>query len=340
MSHLREHRSPGASQCIAINEPDATLTAIIVIDSLVLGPALGGIRAMAYVDAHAAELDACRLARAMTLKCAIAGLNAGGAKTVVMVRPGMDRAAAFRALGARIEQLNGYYHAAGDLGTSDADLAEVASATRYVATEAGELSEAAGLGVQRCIEACAEHAGRGSICGLRVVVQGCGDMGSAVAHALSRAGAEVLIADVRRERAEPLADALSARVIDAEDVWSAEVDVVAPCATGGVIDERVAGETKAWAICGAANNQLAHPDAERILRARGVFWVPDFLASAGAVIRGGANRGLCPGDWRRAIDSLGVTARGLLEQSQGEGKLMSELAAERAMRRIESVDAP
>lgn len=339
MSHHVELKSTGTPYCITIDAPDATLTAFVVIDSLVLGPALGGIRTMTYVDERAAELDARRLASAMTLKCAIAGLNAGGAKTVVMVRPGMDRALAFRALGARIEQLNGCYHAAGDLGTSDTDLAFVASATRYVATEAVELAEAAGLGVLRCIEACVGHVGRGSIHGLRVVVQGCGDMGGAVARALSCAGAEVLLADVQRERAEALAEALGARAIGAEEVWSVSTDVVAPCAVGGVIDAAVAAATKAWAICGAANNQLAHPDAELTLRARGVLWVPDFLASAGAVIRGAAGRELCPGDWRQVIDGLGLTTRALLEQSRTESKLMSELATEHARRRIDSKSA-
>jgi leucine dehydrogenase len=324
----------GGERCLVVSNPKASLKAIIALDSLALGPALGGIRTLQYESERDALRDAVRLASAMTLKCAIAGLDAGGGKAVVMADPAMDREAAFCALGAYIEELGGLYRAGGDLGTTERDLAAAASKTRFVETNATELSEAAGLGVLRCIEACAERAARGPLRYLRVAVQGCGGMGAAVARALAEAGVDLVVADIDPAKARGLAEEVGADVIDPAAALLADVDIVAPCATGDVIDETVARQMQAWAICGAANNQMADLGAEEVLRQRGILWVPDFISSAGAVIRGAARQGLCAMEWRAAIDELGVTTGALFARSEREGRPMRFLAEETARRRI------
>lgn len=324
----------GGHRCLLVSRPRASLKAIIALDSFVLGPAMGGIRTQPYVDDDAAMADAVRLASAMTLKCAIAGLDAGGAKTVVIAQPNMDRLAAFQALGEYIEELGGLYYAAGDLGTGQDDLLAAASMTKYVATEGADLADAAGLAVLRCIEACVDHAGRGRLQTLRVAVQGCGDMGAAVARAVAKAGAEVLVADVNGERARRLAEEVGATVADPRAILLADADVVAPCARGGVIDIEVARQMKAWAICGAANNQIADAEAERALIARGIVAVPDIVASAGAVIRGAAARGLGPSDYRAAIGALGATTRAILAEARASKRPPRVVAEAMARARI------
>jgi len=262
------------------------LRAITAIDDVTLGPGFGGIRTMAYPGTAEAIADAQRLAAAMTLKCAIAGLPAGGAKTVVIDHPGMNRPEAFRQLGRYIEDLAGLYRCAGDLGTTAEDLAHVGAFTRYVNTTGEQLGTSTGIGIVNCIRACADHRGLDGLAGLRVAIQGCGLIGAGVARMLRAAGAELILADVSAPRGEALARALDASSVPADAIFAQDVDVVAPCAVGHVIDAPVAAGLRAWAICGGANNQLTAPSVADMLQARGILYVPDFLASSGAVIDG------------------------------------------------------
>jgi leucine dehydrogenase len=155
------------------------LEAILVIDDDTLGPAAGGVRTRSYPSLAEARADAAALARAMTIKCALAGLDAGGGKCVVLDHPGLDRPRAFAELGARIAELGGGFRTAGDLGTTDADLAAMASTCAWV--HAGsDLAGAVARGVVRCIEACAAVRGV-PVAGLAVAIQGCGAIGAAAA---------------------------------------------------------------------------------------------------------------------------------------------------------------
>jgi leucine dehydrogenase len=308
------------------------LCAHIVFDTIRFGRAVGGVRTFAYASEADAVSDAARLAGAMSLKTAIAGLRAGGAKTAVLLHDRLDRAQAFRRLGQFIEDLAGLYRCAGDLGTTADDLLSMAETTRYVQTR--DLADGAARGVVNCMNACARLRGHDSVAGLRVAVQGCGSMGSAVAQRLVASGAEVLVADVDEKQARAVARAIGARVIDAEDVLLANVDVVAPCAIGGVITERIATDMRAWAICGAANNQLAAPEVEQRLAARGVLFVPDFVASCGAVIAGTAMElnGVEP---LPLIDALTDTTREILETASAERRTATEIAERVARERLE-----
>lgn len=317
-----------------IHEPRLGLTAFLVLDSTVLGPAAGGVRTKAYDDEDEALLDAARLARAMTYKCALGGIDAGGGKAVVLDHPELDREAAFEELGRRVEALRGDFRTAGDLGTTDADLAAMARHSRYVHTDTPNLAIAVGRGVLRCAEACADVAGRPGLSGLRAAVQGCGDIGGAVAEALRGAGARVRVADLDEGRARALAARIDAEVVSPRDVLFEETDLLAPCAVGGVITADNVSQIRAWAVCGGANNICVDRAAHRALHERGVLCVPDLISSAGAVIEGIGRTVMGLEDRTRLIDTLRQTARLVLEDAAGDGRPPIEHAIRRAEHRL------
>ena len=191
-------RELGPERVERIYEPELGLLAYVVLDSTVLGPAAGGVRTRAYASELAVAEDACRLARAMTYKCALGGIDAGGGKVVVRASPALKREEAFAALGRLVDSLDGDLRTAGDYGTTDADLAAMGS--RYVHSDTATLSGSVARGVLRCAEAIADVKGRPGLSGLRAAVQGVGDIGAAVARAFTEAGAQVCIADVDEAR--------------------------------------------------------------------------------------------------------------------------------------------
>ena len=207
------------------------LRAVLVVDDTTLGPATGGVRTRAYPSEGEAVADARGLAQAMTIKCAAAGLDAGGGKIVVW-RHGPDRQAAFVELGRRVEALGGGLLTAGDLGTTDEDLRAMARSTRFVHTGGRRLLAAAGRAMLRSVQACADVRGR-AVGDLHVAIQGCGDIGTAAARALRAAGARVTVADLDAERAEALAQEIGGRACAPDEVLTLDVDVVSPCAVGG-----------------------------------------------------------------------------------------------------------
>jgi len=319
---------------IAVSDPSCGLRAFVVLDDLTLGPAAGGVRTLRYASEEEALQDAKRLARAMTIKCALSGLDAGGGKTVVLDHDGLDRDRAFEILGRRIEQLGGMFRTAGDLGTSSGDLAAMARATQYVHADDAPLTAAVARGLLRCVEAVAAQRERGPIGSLSVAIQGCGAIGGAVANSLSDAGLSLLVADVNTARAEAVAARTGARVVDAKDVLLADVDVICPCAKGGVITRDVANELRAWAVCGAANNVLEDASADEALRARDILFVPDVIASAGAVIDGIGKTVMGLDDRGPLIDRLGETARDVLTRAAKDGRSAAEIAEALAFERI------
>lgn len=329
-----------SARCTLWSDPESGLRAILVIDDLTPGLAAGGIRTRAYPSLGDAVRDAMALARAMTIKCALGRVDAGGAKVVVMDHAGMDRPAAFARLGQLVEELGGLFRTAGDLGTTSEDLAMVARYCQYVEHGETDLYMATARGVLRCIEACAEVAGKPGVAGLRIAVQGCGGIGAAVARALAAAGAELLVADVDAARAQAVAAETAARVVGADEILAADCDIVAPCAVGGTITTATAAHVRAWAVCGGANNIVAEPEAEHTLRARDVLFVPDVVSSAGAVIDGISRRVMLLTDSSVLIDTLGATAREILDESRRSGRVATEIAHERAWKAIEQRRVP
>lgn len=322
-----------ARHTIFWQDAESGLRAVLVIDDVTLGPAAGGIRTQPYPSVHDAVFDAAKLAQNMTLKCALAGLDAGGGKVVVLDHPALDRVSAFRRLGERIEDLGGLFRTGPDLGTRAQDLAITGEATRYVNLDEG-FPEAVARGLVSCVQACASMHGAESLGNLRIAIQGCGSIGAASARALAKLGAVLVLADVEATRAETLAEELNAEVFDAEDVLLADVDIVAPCAVGGVLTRPRAEELRAWAVCGAANNILAERSVAEVLWRRNILHVPDAIASAGAVVEGIGRTVMELVDRTPLIDALGKTAFEVLQTAQDEKRTPLAVAEEKARARI------
>ncbi|MEM7204778.1 MAG: Glu/Leu/Phe/Val dehydrogenase dimerization domain-containing protein [Planctomycetota bacterium] len=271
-------------------DADAGCMAIIALHSTRSGPAFGGIRRWRYPSSEDALADALRLAEAMTLKCAIAGVPGGGGKAVILDRPDLPRDAAYRLVGRLVENLRGRYYTGPDVGTDAADLEHVAAETAYVARPGpegpGDLAEPTAIGVQAGIEAVALRLGHQDLRGVRVAVQGLGQVGSRLARSLARSGARLVLTDLDQDRAAAFGRELDAEVVAPAAIVATECDVFAPCALGGVIDDETLPTLRAKAVAGSANNVLASERHGAELFARGVLHAPDFVISAGALIHG------------------------------------------------------
>jgi glutamate dehydrogenase/leucine dehydrogenase len=270
------------------------LRAIIAIHSTALGPALGGTRFYPYPSGAEALTDVLRLAKGMTYKSALAGLDLGGGKAVIIGDPSTTKTEALLRTYARfIDSLGGRYLTAEDVGTTQADMDMISKETRCVTGTSpllggsGDPSEATARGVFWSMRATAAHLdGAVTLSGMHVVVSGVGKVGSGLVRLLCSDGAKVTIADVDRNATARLASdpSLDLEIIDVEGAHTTACDILAPCALGAVLNERTIPELRCRAVVGAANNQLeTEKDADR-LAARGILYVPDFVANAGGVI--------------------------------------------------------
>ncbi|MFC5699147.1 Leu/Phe/Val dehydrogenase [Pseudomonas sp. GCM10022186] len=270
------------------NDPATGLKAIIAIHNTRLGPALGGCRYLAYPDDESAIRDAIRLAQGMSYKAALAGLDQGGGKAVI-IRPAHvdNRAALFEAFGRMIESLGGRYITAVDSGTSSADMDCIAQQTRHVTstTAAGDPSPHTALGVFAGIRATA-HARLGSddLEGLRVAVQGLGHVGYALAEQLHAVGVELLVSDLDAGRVQLAVEQLGAHPVASDALLTTPCDILAPCGLGGVLNSQTVGQLRCAAVAGAANNQLASTDIADEMEARGILYAPDYVINSGGLI--------------------------------------------------------
>lgn len=287
---LFSRSGPGAGyeRLVVVQRPALGLRAILAVSSTRRGPAFGGIRRRRYASEEDAVADALALAEAMSHKCALAGLRAGGAKTVVLRpaegEPAPDWDAAYEALGAEIAALHGAYVCGPDLGTGDAELAAVRRACAYVNPADNDAGASTAAGVHAGLRAVWRAIDRTS--GARTVaIQGLGAVGHALAAALVREGVEVIGADVEPAACRAAA-ALGVRIVEPSVLLAQPCDVLMPCAGGHVLDAATIASLRCRAVCGSANNQLATPDDAPRLHARGILHAPDVVVSAGAVIEG------------------------------------------------------
>lgn len=316
----------GLEQVVGVHDPASGLLGVIVIDDTTRGPAIGGCRLAHYPNDEAALDDAVRLARAMTLKCSLAGLPAGGGKGVFLDHDGItDRPAMLRALGRYIESLAGRFYTSGDLGIGPEDLAVVRETTRYVAVPDAELdlAGAAAAGLVAGMRCALRSVGLGAeLEGRRVAVQGLGAMGGRLATRLVAAGATVFGADPDPAAARAAAEA-GVQLVDPEALFDLEVDILSPCAVGGVIDALAAERLRCKVVCGAANNQLASASVDARLHARGVAYVPDFAVNAGTVVLGASRffEALPSGDEAvaRAAERIGEVVQRIFDEVHASG---------------------
>ncbi len=279
----------GHEQVVMCHDRASGYRGIIAVHDTTLGPALGGLRFFNYASDEDAFVDALRLSRGMTYKNAVAGLNLGGGKAVMI---GDNRTAnremLFRAHGRFVDSLGGRYITAEDVGTSVEDMDFVHMETKYVTgigSKSGDPSSVTAHGVFRAIEACAqERWGSTKLEGKRVALQGCGHVGYHLARELFAAGASLVITDIDEFRMKKVVDATGAEVVEADAIYGQKADIFAPCAMGGVINDKTIPQLRVEIVAGASNNQLLEDRHGDELAEKGILYAPDYVVNAGGVI--------------------------------------------------------
>ena len=285
----------GHEQVVFCQDRQSGLKAIIGIYSTALGPALGGTRFYPYESEEAALADVLKLSRGMAYKNAVAGLDLGGGKAVIWGDPARVKSEGLlRAYGRFVESLNGRYYTACDVGTYVPDMDVIARETKYVTGRslehggAGDSSILTAWGVFQGMRAAAEHAwDRPTLAGRTVGIAGLGKVGKYLAGHLVEDGATVIATDVNEaaldwaRRTHPEIEL----VADTQALITSDIDVYAPCALGGALDDDTVAVLRAKVVAGGANNQLAHPGIEKTLAERGILYAPDYVVNAGGVIQ-------------------------------------------------------
>jgi len=282
-------------QVVFCHDPASGLRAIIAIYSTALGPALGGTRFFPYEREDDALADALNLAKGMAYKNALAGLDLGGGKAVIWGDPLTRKTEALlRAYGRFVQSLGGRYITACDVGTYVEDMDVVARECRFVTGRspehggAGDSSILTAWGVFQGMRASAEHLwGTPSLRGLRIGVAGVGKVGRHLVEHLRDDGASIVVADISEQAIEHV------RVLhpgvevadDTDALIQSDLDIYAPCALGGALDDHTVPLLRAKAVCGGANNQLAHAGIEKVLQDRSILYAPDYLVNSGGVIQ-------------------------------------------------------
>jgi leucine dehydrogenase len=242
-----------------------------------------------YVNDLEALIDVLRLSRGMTYKAAVAGLNLGGGKSVIINDPkATNREPIFRAHGRHVESLAGRYITAEDVGTSPGDMEFIRHETDHVvglAGRSGDPSPVTALGVYRGMKACAKVAyGSDSLEGKTVSVQGTGHVGYYLCKHLHEEGAKLVVSDIEDERVARVVDEFKAVPVAPKDIYGAKADIFAPCALGAVVNDDTIQVLKVDIIAGAANNQLEHARHGDLLHERGIIYAPDYAINAGGLI--------------------------------------------------------
>jgi valine dehydrogenase (NAD+) len=282
-------------QVVFANDEATGLRAIIAIHSTALGPALGGTRFYPYACTDDAIRDVLNLSRGMSYKAALAGLDLGGGKAVIIGDPAVLKTETLlRAYGRFVQSLNGRYYTACDVGTNPLDMDHIARECSFVTGRttalggAGDSSVLTAYGVFQGMRAAAQVAwGEPTLAGRSVGVAGVGKVGSHLVGHLVEDGATVVITDVHRPSVERIRTAHPQVQVAASDtaLVGSQLDVYAPCALGGALTDEVVETLSARIVCGGANNQLAHPGIEKALEDRGILYAPDYCVNSGGLIQ-------------------------------------------------------
>lgn len=285
----------GHEQVVFCQDAQSGLKAIIAIYSTRLGPALGGTRFYPYDTEADALRDVLNLSKGMAYKAALAGLDLGGGKAVIIGDPRHDKSEELlRAYGRFVQSLHGRYITACDVGTFSEDMDIVARECDFVTGRtvehggAGDSSVLTAYGVFQGMRAAAEVAwGASTLRERRVGVAGVGKVGHHLVEHLLADGADVVVTDVYEPAIEQVTTAHPEveAVASTEDLVGSDIDVYAPCALGDAINDDTVQALKARVICGAANNQLSHPGIEEVLDSRGILYAPDYCVNSGGLIQ-------------------------------------------------------
>ncbi|WP_019516822.1 Leu/Phe/Val dehydrogenase [Sphingomonas sp. Mn802worker] len=327
-------------------DPASGLKAVIAVHSTALGPAAGGARFWHYASEAGAITDALRLSRGMSYKNAMAGLELGGGKGVILAdEPGaVISEAQLRAFGQKVESLGGRYVTAEDVGMSEARMKVIAAETKYVSglpvasgAAGGDPGPYTAHGVYLGVKAAAKRGlGSDDMRGVRVAIQGVGSVGGGLAKLLAKDGAVLTIADVDTARAERMAAEVGAKTAPAEEILFAEADIVSPNALGAILTEQTIGRLKAKIVAGGANNQLATAAEGQRLHDAGITYAPDYVINAGGIINVGLEY-LGHGDEAEVMTRIARIPERLhqvWDESEATGESAAEVADRMARRLI------
>lgn len=318
------------------------LRAIVAIHNLKLGPAIGGCRLVHYSNTDAAIEDALRLGYMMSFKAAVSNLPHGGAKAVLM-KPKVikDRKAYLQAFGDLVNELGGRYITAVDSGTSPADMDIIESRTPYVtcttmSKNSGDPSPQTALGVLRGIEAAVKFKlGKTNLDGLRVAIQGAGNVGYYLARELHARGAILTVCDLNVTAVQRCVDEFGAEVVSTDSIYDVPADVFAPCALGAILNFNTIKRLRVLIVAGSANNQLAHSKHGTLLHERGILYAPDFVVNAGGLIFVAAVYD--HSDIKQAnqqVEDIYNTLMEIFEKSKAENVATNQIAEQLAVSRL------
>jgi leucine dehydrogenase len=282
----------GHEEVVFCHNKDAGLKAIIAIHNTVLGPALGGLRMWPYRTEQEAVDDVLRLSKGMTYKAAVAGLNLGGGKSVIIGDPTKDKSEAlFRALGRFVNSLNGRYITAEDVGIDVNDMEYVLKETEFVTGVhqvhggSGDPSPFTAYGTLQGLMASLSHRfGNEEVGKYSYAVQGVGHVGFEFVKLLREHGAKVFVTDINQAAVQRCVDEYGCEAVGPDDIYDCDVDVYSPCALGSTVNEQTLPRLKAKIICGAANNQLATDEIGYEVEKRGILYAPDYAVNAGGLM--------------------------------------------------------
>lgn len=309
--------------------PKTGLRAVVALHNLKNGPAIGGCRFIEYDTTDAALNDAMRLARGMTYKAAITNLPHGGGKSVIIRPPNLteeQRTAIFEEFGEFVESLGGKYITAEDSGTKVADMDLISQKTDHVlgtsadAGGSGDPSPVTARGVRHGLEAAVKYKyGRDDVDGLRIAVQGVGNVGWYLASELHELGAELIVTDINQAAIDRCVNELGATAVAPDEIFGVDCDIFAPCALGAIINDETLPQLKCDIIAGAANNQLAEDRHGVELREKGILYAPDYAINAGGLIHVAADYAGKDGDWARAeTEGIFDTMIAIFERADAE----------------------
>lgn len=336
----------GHEQVVFFHHRESGLKCVIAIHSTLLGPALGGLRMWPYASEADAVRDVLRHSKNMTYKAAIAGLNLGGAKAVVIGNPETHKSEAMlRALGRYIDSLGGRFIVSEDVGTTVDDMEMIRHETRHVVGVhqvnggSGDPARFTALGTLHGIRACLEFKyGHSDLHRASFAVQGAGQVGYHLVKALREGGAKVFVTDINDQRIEQLVDEYGAEPVPMSQIYDVEANVFSPCALGGVINEDTLPRLRCEIVAGGANNQLESEELGMELDRRGILYAPDYAVNAGGLLNSASE--LSGYNEQRALQNIeriyGIIKR-ILDLSRKEGMPTLQAANRLAQERIDSL---
>ncbi|MBW4563352.1 MAG: tryptophan dehydrogenase ScyB [Mojavia pulchra JT2-VF2] len=289
MKFFESLKAMGHEQVLFCHDHETNLKAIIALHDTSLGLAMGATRLLPYVSEEAALQDVLRLSRSMTYKAACANIPVGGAKAVIIAHPEDKTDAMLKSYARFVESLKGRFVTGQDVNFSPEDVRKIRQQTSYVvgiAETGGGPTLATAIGVTLAIKAAAEYRWqRQNLDGLRVAVQGLGNVGKHLCDFLYQNGVKLFVSDLNREKLEEVAELYKATIVEPQEIYSLDVDVFSPCALGGILNSSTIPQIQAPVIAGAANNQLEDEDLHsQMLESRNILYCPDYVINAGGLI--------------------------------------------------------